>query len=153
MIYPNCHMFFLVAVCLLISVCGILSAFSNNFLYLLLSRLAVGLGVGGLVVPFDLLSEVLPSHVRGTFLIYMRLFWALGSIYIAGGSLVLLQLAGWRVMVCLAAVPVIIAGLLAVVYAPESPHWQLANNRARDAEATLRYGGTLAHKQTDRHTA
>lgn len=108
-------------------------------MYLLLARLAVGIGVGGLIVPYDLLSELLPANKRGTFLIYMRWFWTLGSIYIAGASLILMDYAGWRVVACLAALPVAIAGCLAAIYAPESPHWLLAHNRARDAEDALRY--------------
>lgn len=128
-----------VIVCTLVAVCGVLSAFTTSFVFLLLARLAVGIGVGGLVVPFDLLTELLPASARGSFLIYIRLFWTLGSIYVAGSSAILLDLTSWRIITCLAAAPVALAGILAAVFVPESPHWLLAHNRARDAEDTLRY--------------
>jgi hypothetical protein len=38
----------------------------------------VGFGVGGAVVPFDLLAEFLPNKHRGTFLIYIEGFWTIG---------------------------------------------------------------------------
>jgi MFS family permease len=126
------------AVCALVTASGVISAFTSTYIYLLLARLAVGIGVGGLVVPFDLLTELLPASARGSFLIYMRLFWTLGSIYIAGSSAIFLDLTSWRTIACLAAIPVALAGLLAACFAPESPHWLLANNRARDAEDTIK---------------
>jgi hypothetical protein len=41
-------------------------------------RAIVGFGVGGAVVPFDLLAEFLPNKHRGTFLIYIEGFWTIG---------------------------------------------------------------------------
>ena len=64
---------------MLISAAGLASGLSPNYAFLVACRAIVGFGVGGAVVPFDLLAEFLPNEHRGTFLIYIEGFWTIGE--------------------------------------------------------------------------
>ena len=91
---------FLVCV-FMIAVFGVLSAFSPNYQTLLIFRMVVGFGVGGLTVPFDLLAEFLPSDMRGDFLLKMEYFWTGGSLFVSGLAWAILSTSGWRVLTAL----------------------------------------------------
>ncbi|CAN0007056.1 unnamed protein product [Choristocarpus tenellus] len=54
---------FLIAT-LLVTICGLLTAAAPSYAWLIAFRSLVGVGAGGIEVPFDLLSEVVPSHNR-----------------------------------------------------------------------------------------
>jgi hypothetical protein len=101
--------------------------------------MVVGFGVGGLAVPFDLVSEFSPTTRRGSLLVYLRGAHCLGAIYIAAIALVLSPSINWRVMAFIATLPVIIAIPCAIIFIPESPIWLLERKRTVDAEKSLRY--------------
>ena len=54
-----------------IAIAGVVTAFCQNYEQLLFARFWVGFGVGGLIVPFDMLGEFLPSAARGKNLLYI----------------------------------------------------------------------------------
>ena len=54
---------------IIISVFGFATSFSHNYTVFVFLLFWVGFGVGGLVVPFDLLAEFLPSKGRGKILL------------------------------------------------------------------------------------
>lgn len=60
---------------ILITVAGLLSAFSTTFAMLVVMRAVVGVGIGGLAVPFDILAEFMPTHIRGKALMGIEYFW------------------------------------------------------------------------------
>ena len=51
------------------------SAFSPDFYALTVLRFVVGIGIGGMGVPFDLLAEFMPPKLRGKALISIEFFW------------------------------------------------------------------------------
>ena len=61
---------------------GILSGINPNFESLLVFRAVVGFGVGGVTVPFDLLAEFLPAEERCSFLMFIKYFWTIRSIFV-----------------------------------------------------------------------
>eukprot|EP00970_Alexandrium_tamarense_P002933 scaffold420_cov184-Alexandrium_tamarense.AAC.8 len=65
--------------CAIISVFGVLTAFSTGYSSLLGIRFMVGFGVGGLTVPFDIFAEFLPTSARGKHLLVIEYFWTAGS--------------------------------------------------------------------------
>ena len=52
-----------------------ISAFAVDFYMLVTLRFAVGVGIGGMGVPFDLLAEFMPPHLRGKALMGIEFFW------------------------------------------------------------------------------
>lgn len=49
----------------MISVCGILTALSTNYIMMIIFQFGVGFGVGGVVIPFDAIAEWIPNKERG----------------------------------------------------------------------------------------
>jgi MFS family permease len=101
--------------------------------------MAVGFGVGGLAIPFDLVSEFSPTSRRGSLLVYLRGAHCLGAIYIATLALIFNPTLNWRTMTFLATLPAIIAIPCAILFIPESPLWLLEQKRTVDAEKSLHY--------------
>ena len=48
----------------IISVSGLLTALSQAYWMMLLFRFGVGVGLGGVVIPYDTLAEFLPNNER-----------------------------------------------------------------------------------------
>jgi putative MFS transporter len=118
---------------IVVCVFGYLSAVAPSFVVLILFRFGVGIGVGGMAVPFDLLAELLPTSHRGRFLIYLQGFWTIGAAYVVTMAWLLMDRGGWRLVTVMTAVPVTVSLILAVIYLPESPRWLLIKNRPQDA--------------------
>jgi MFS family permease len=49
----------------IVSVAGLLTAASQSYWMLLSFRFWVGFGLGGVVIPFDTLTEIMPAKQRG----------------------------------------------------------------------------------------
>ena len=79
---------------IVVCIFGYLSAVAPNFIVLILFRFGVGIGVGGMAVPFDLLAELLPTSHRGRFLIYLQGFWTLGAAYVVTMAWLLMDRGG-----------------------------------------------------------
>lgn len=122
--------------CLLMLLASVASALSPSYPFLLVARAAVGVGIGGLAVPFDLLCEATPARHRGTLLLLMEGFWVLGSVAVVGLAWGVLPLGGWRYLTGLAALPLLVA-TLATLFLPESPRWLLERGREQEAWAGL----------------
>ncbi|KAJ8313044.1 hypothetical protein KUTeg_010417 [Tegillarca granosa] len=60
---------------------GILSAFSPNFIWILILRGCVGFGIGGAPQSVTLYAEFLPSASRATCVVLVEIFWALGACF------------------------------------------------------------------------
>jgi putative MFS transporter len=122
----------------LTSIGGFITAFSPSYSILLISRFIVGLGLGGANIPFDLLAEFLPAKQRGNFLISTEYFWTLGSSLVSLLAWLLLDRYGWRALVLVVMLPVLITSIFAMFYIPESPRWLLIKQRRGDAEVLLK---------------
>eukprot|EP00607_Mallomonas_marina_P003071 CAMPEP_0182437268 /NCGR_PEP_ID=MMETSP1167-20130531/84927_1 /TAXON_ID=2988 /ORGANISM="Mallomonas Sp, Strain CCMP3275" /LENGTH=603 /DNA_ID=CAMNT_0024630117 /DNA_START=187 /DNA_END=1997 /DNA_ORIENTATION=+ len=127
-----------IAAAILISVPGLVSTLSPNLLFLLYCRFLVGFGVGGVIVPFDLVAEFLPRSHRGSWMMYIELFWTAGSVFVAGIAWLVLTRHGWRVLSLITAIPVICACVVSLLYLPESARWHLEQGRVKEAEDVVR---------------
>lgn len=123
--------------CLLINCGGLLSAASPSFLLLIAFRMLTGFGIGGSSVPFDLLAEFLPESHRGKFLVFMQLFWTVGSMLVAAVAWAALPTLGWRFLTLVCVLPVLFISLYSYYYLPESPRWLLTQGREREAAQIL----------------
>ena len=119
---------------------GLVSGLAPNYWSLLACRFGVGLGVGGLTVPFVTLSEFLPKSHRGNNLLLIEFFWTAGSMMVVVLAYFTLGQGdqttqkqsnddaevfweSWRTFVTLCAVPCVFALLWALWFVPESPRW------------------------------
>ncbi|CAM9880853.1 unnamed protein product [Chrysoparadoxa australica] len=118
----------------LIVVAGILSGLASSYMYLLVLRALVGVAIGGMFVPFDLLAEVVPTASRGRYLSYTNFFWTCGSVAMVLLAWATLGPLGWRGLAMLAAIPPGIA-LLCLPFLPESPRWLMSRQPPREREA------------------
>ncbi len=119
------------------SLFGLASAFAPNFAVLVILRALTGFGVGGtLPVDYGMFSEYLPAEKRGSRLVLLESFWALGTLAAAGLAWLIVPRLGWRALFAVSALP----GLLLFVIrsqVPESPRFLIAKGRAADARAVL----------------
>mmetsp|Transcript_18620 Transcript_18620/g.30870 ORF Transcript_18620/g.30870 Transcript_18620/m.30870 type:complete len:498 (+) Transcript_18620:74-1567(+) len=133
----------------IITIFGVATAFCNTFGALVVVRMLVGFGVGGLTVAFDTLAELLPVHARGRDLLFIDYFWTLGTLLVPVAAYVTLgeetnanhdNENGWRYFVVLCALPCFISVIMGAWLVPESPRWLLTQNKADEALAILRKG-------------
>ena len=126
---------------LIISVCGLLSAFARSPEVLLFLRTGVGFGLGGAPAAFTLFSEFTPQNHRGWSLIFAQgVFWSVGALIEASLAWIILSRpnpGAWRLFVALSAVPsVLLLGMFP--WLPESPRYLLVSGRKEEMLRTCR---------------
>ena len=102
----------------IIALFGVFTAFATDYASLLGIRFAVGFGVGGLTVPFDIFAEFLPKEHRGKQLLFIEYFWTMGSLMTPLFAYLTLE-TSWRLFVVLCAIPCVISGFMGVCLVPE----------------------------------
>ena len=130
---------------LILTVCldavfGLGSAFSPDFITLLVLRFLTGMTVGGtLPVDYAMMAEFLPPRNRGRWLVWLESFWALGTIVIALVAWLahMADPAGaWRWIFAVAALPALL-GVGLRFWVPESPMYLLRNGDEAGARAAV----------------
>lgn len=102
------------------------------------SRLLLGFGMGmEFPVAQSMVSEIMPARNRGRYIAFLEGFWPLG--FIASGLLTyfVLQVADWRWVFILQAIPAVFV-LIVRRYVPESPRWLASHGYSERAETTVR---------------
>lgn len=133
---------------LLNSIAGFLSAFSPTLSWMMAWRFLAGLGVGGSVpVIFTFFSEMVPSKERGHFMVFLAMFWMVGSVLTAGLAWSILPLdtvglAGrevpsWRFFTAVCALPALLCVAM-LCLTPESARFLLSAGRRDEAIEVLR---------------
>lgn len=125
----------------IISLFGFLTALANNLTTLVIVRFFVGVGVGGLVVPFDTVAEFVPTSQRGYQLLYLGYYWCAGTLLVPAVAYLTLgdnengdgEPGSWRLFVIVCAIPCIVATALAIWWVPESPHYLVHQGRTDKA--------------------
>jgi putative MFS transporter len=132
----------------IICVFGFATAAANSFPVLLLCRFFVGLGIGGLTVPFDTLAEFVPASHRGTNLLAIEYFWTGGTLLVPVLTYFSLSEGdgahqnGWRIFVLLCGIPGLASTILGLFYVPESPRWLITKGKHSKALGILRLAAT-----------
>lgn len=115
---------------------GLLSSFSPHYYWIIALRCLVGFGVGGAPQSTTLLSEFLPSKVRSYFILSLSFFWALGSCFTAGIAMAVMPTLGWRWLLGLLSVPVLVFVFMSY-WLPESCRYYLAAGEKEKATRIL----------------
>jgi sugar porter (SP) family MFS transporter len=114
-----------------------LAALANGYAMLMLGRIVMGLGVGGVsaTVP-TYLSEISPAQIRGRMLTLNQLMITIGLLAAYIVNVVFSGSEDWRAMFWAGAIPAL--GLaLAALRLPESPAWLINSGRTADARAMI----------------
>eukprot|EP00903_Cladosiphon_okamuranus_P012057 g11321.t1 len=123
---------------LLVVVNGLLTTFATGFWWLLIFRTLVGVGAGGMEVPFDLLGEIVTHTEKSRILVDVQITWAIGSVFVGVAAWTVLSFGhSWRLLALVSAVPPF-AVLFCFSFIPESPRWLIANGREAEAQEVLK---------------
>ncbi|XP_058473459.1 synaptic vesicle 2-related protein [Solea solea] len=116
---------------------GLLSAFTPVYGWLLVLRGLVGFGIGGAPQAVTLYSEFLPAKARGTCIMLIASFWAIGAVFEVLLALWIMPTLGWRWLLGLSTIPMVLF-LCFCFWLPESPRFDVLTGKRDKAEATLR---------------
>jgi MFS family permease len=117
----------------------------------------IGLGVGGLTVPFDILAEFLPTASRGKYLLLIEYFWTIGTLYVVVMAYLTLggraeegdHVVNWRLFAVLSSLPCSVSIVLGFWLVPESPRWLCTVNRCDEALEIIRNAAKTNGRDVD----
>ncbi|KAJ8312585.1 hypothetical protein KUTeg_009958 [Tegillarca granosa] len=115
---------------------GILSAFSPNFIWILILRGCVGFGIGGAPQSVTLYAEFLPSASRATCVVLVEIFWALGACFEVLLALAVMPTLGWKWLLGFSALPLLIFSSCCF-WLPESARYDITRGQVEKALATI----------------
>ncbi|KAK6147518.1 hypothetical protein DH2020_018430 [Rehmannia glutinosa] len=121
---------------------GLLSAFSPNYISLIILRCITGVGLGGMPVFYSWFLEFVPTSNRGAWMIVFSSFWTVGTIFEAGLAWIIMPRFGWRWFVALSSGPSFIM-LLLYGLMPESPRFLCMKGRTNEAHKILEKAASL----------
>jgi len=141
------------AIAVIVSVFGFATSFATTYQVLVFTRIMVSFGIGGLTVPFNACSELMPPSARGKQLVLLQVWWILGAlaVHLALQQREQEQIADskqflWRLIAGICVIPSVLATILAWRYVPESPRWLLARGDHEIALAILRQAAEINGK-------
>ncbi|XP_062291140.1 synaptic vesicle 2-related protein [Scomber scombrus] len=115
---------------------GLMSAFAPVYGWLLFLRGLVGFGIGGAPQSVTMYSEFLPVKSRGTCIMLIAAFWAIGAVFEVLLALLVMPTLGWRWLLGLSALPMAIF-VCFCFWLPESPRFDVLMGKRENAMATL----------------
>ncbi|XP_078679986.1 synaptic vesicle 2-related protein-like isoform X3 [Branchiostoma floridae x Branchiostoma belcheri] len=116
---------------------GILSAFSPTYIWIVLLRGIVGFGIGGVPQSVTLYAEFLPRKQRAQCVVFLEIFWAIGTCIEVVLALVVMPTLGWRWLLIFSAIPCAIFAV-SCKWLPESARYHVACGESEKAQNTLK---------------
>lgn len=119
------------------SVATALCGLAPNLTWLLVFRFIVGIGLGGqLPVAVTLVSEYVPAHVRGRFIVLLESFWGLGWLVAALIAYFIIPNHDWHTAFLVGGLPVLYVFIL-WKWVPESIPYLIHKGRLQEAHAIV----------------
>lgn len=110
---------------------------ADNYYFLLLARLLLGVGVGVVAVAVPLyVAEIVPSRDRGKYVTFFQLLLTFGIVLAYFVDLLFTKSGNWRGMFSILMIPSLIL-FLGMFMLPETPRWLIANNHLAKAKEIL----------------
>ena len=122
----------------LIFLMGTLLVSTAHFVFMLIfGRFILGLAVGlaSMIAPMYL-SEISPSHCRGSSVFFYQLSVTFGFITAYSVNLIFAQSENWRAMFAIGIIPAMILAL-GIWLLPESPRWLISKNKDQEAQKII----------------
>ncbi|KAL0374653.1 UNVERIFIED_CONTAM: Organic cation/carnitine transporter 7 [Sesamum radiatum] len=119
------------------SIFAVLSAFSPNYISLIIFRMVVGVGLGGGPVYSSWFLEFVPVRNRGVWMVVFATFSTIGTIFEASLAWIVMPRLGWRWLLALSSVPCLAAFIL-YIFTEESPRYLYVKGRIADAHNVLK---------------
>ncbi|XP_065106201.1 synaptic vesicle 2-related protein-like [Paramisgurnus dabryanus] len=116
---------------------GLLSAFAPVYGWILFLRGLVGFGLGGAPQSVTLYTEFLPVKYRGTSIILLGSFWALGAVFEVLLAMLVMPTFGWKWLLALSAFPLLVFAA-SCCWLPESARFDVLRGREDKALKTLK---------------
>ncbi|XP_051521539.1 synaptic vesicle 2-related protein-like [Myxocyprinus asiaticus] len=116
---------------------GLLSAFAPVYGWILVLRGLVGFGLGGAPQSVTLYTEFLPVKSRGTSVILLGVFWALGAVFEVLLAMLIMPTLGWKWLLALSTIPLVVFAA-SCCWLPESPRFDVLRGREDKALKTLK---------------
>jgi len=134
-----------------VSYMGLLSAFAPSYPWILILRMCVGMGVGGVPQSVTLYSEFLPKQARGRCIMMIEVFWAIGTCAEVVLAILIMPRYGWRVLLGVSAIPLVLF-TIACKWLPESPRYHVLSGQPEKAMKTLEWIAKVNKKPLPRGT-
>ncbi|KAI7813386.1 putative synaptic vesicle 2-related protein-like [Triplophysa rosa] len=139
---------------------GLLSAFAPVYGWILVLRGLVGFGLGGAPQSVTLYTEFLPVKYRGSSIILLGSFWALGAVFEVLLAMLVMPTLGWKWLLVLSTLPLLVFAASCCCL-PESARFDVLRGREDKALNTLKKiaaangrclpkGRLIANRQDDR---
>ncbi|XP_057294840.1 synaptic vesicle 2-related protein-like isoform X2 [Hydractinia symbiolongicarpus] len=109
---------------------GILSSQAPSYVWILLLRLLVGFGIGGVPQAVTIVTELLPSSSRGRSIVFLEFFWAIGSVFAAAIAISAMSSLNWRWYLILITLPMLLF-MVTGIWLPESPRFLMTTGKNR----------------------
>ncbi|XP_065836696.1 synaptic vesicle 2-related protein-like [Oscarella lobularis] len=126
----------IVSIC--VSLSSLISAFSPNYIFLVVIRGILGFSMAGVAQSMNFYTEFLPVKYRGYTILLVLMFYVCGTLIEAVLALLFMGYAGlnWHYFLAFTAIPSCLF-LLYFKFIPESPRYYLVSNQIQKAKEVL----------------